>query len=213
MTGLTYFTLLTVLDTTTTPYSGGHPVDRNQASICKYVLFWSDGCNHFEFMNHYADRLSDNGHPVGIATHPTDFWINKRAISYFKVTRTVTATGARPKITTLISFRGEISRVLLITSWLALLLNLWWAIRRRDDLSFLVLAWALGTWLPAEFSNLIDDRTTYLYYMVVTMPALYLAVARLLGAWRLTRWLTAPWVVLLLYDAANLYPFRTLSGS
>jgi hypothetical protein len=213
VTGLAYFSALSLLDAITTPYSGGHPVDRNQAGICDYALIWHDGCNHFEFMNHYASRLRDHGHPQGIAAHPIDFWINKKAISYFTVTRTVTTTGKPPKSTALIWFRGEISRVLLITGWLALLMNLWWAIRRRDDLSFLVLAWALGTWLPPELFNLIGDRTTYLYYMVVATPALYLAVARLLGAWRFTRWLIAPWVVLLLYDAANLYPFRTLSGS
>ena len=125
----------------------------------------------------------------------------------------------------LLWFRGEISRVLLFTSWLALALNLWWAIRRRDDLSFLVVAWAVGTWLPAELFHAIDQRTTYLYYMVVTMPALYIAVARLLGlAWRPNagRWLSvrrlplvlvAVWVALFLVDFANLYPFRTLSGS
>jgi hypothetical protein len=213
VTGLTYFTVLTVIDTITTPYSGGHRVDRNQASICDVALIWSDACNHFAFMNRYAGRLRDHGRPRGIATYPTDFWINKKAISYFKVTRTVTVSGKAPTMTALIWFRGEISRVLLITSWFALLLNAWWAIRRRDDLSFVVVAWALGTWLPPELFNLFGDRTTYLYYMVVTMPALYLAVARFLGAWRITRWLIAPWAVLLLYDAANLYPFRTLSGS
>jgi hypothetical protein len=213
VTGLTYFSALSLLDAITTPYSGGHPVDRNQAGICDYALVWRAGCNHFAFMNRYASRLRDHGHPQGIAAHPFDFWINKKAISYFKVTRTVTTTGEPPKTTALIWFRGEISRVLLITGWLALLLNAWWAIRRRDDLSFLVLAWALGTWLPPEMFNLIGGRTTYLYYIVVTMPALYLAVARFLGAWRFTRWLIVPWVVLLLYDAANLYPFRTLSGS
>ena len=213
VTGLSYFTLLTILDTTTTPFSGGHPVDRDQASICKYTLIWQDACNHFEFMNHYAARLKDNGHPQGIAAHPTEFWVNRKVIPYFKVTRTVSVTGSAPRETALLWFRGEISRVLLITSWFALILNLWWAIRRRDDLSFLVLAWALGTWLPPELFNLIGDRTTYLYYMVVVMPALYLAVARLLGAWRVTRWLILPWALLFLYDAANLYPFRTLSGS
>jgi uncharacterized membrane protein YgcG len=213
VTGLTYLSVLSLLDTITTPYSGGHPVDRGQAGICDYALIWRDGCNHFAFMNHYANRLKDHGHPRGIAAHPFDFWINKKAISYFKVTRTVTTTGKPSESMALIWFRGEISRVLLITGWLALLLNVWWAIRRRDEISFLVLAWALGTWLPPELFNLIGDRTTYLYYMVVTMPALYLAVARFLGAWRFTRWLIVPWVALLLYDAANLYPFRTLSGS
>src|SRR5262249_46450220 len=122
-------------------------------------------------------------------------------------------------------FRGEISRVLLLTSWLALALNLWWAIRRRDELSFLVIAWALGTWLPPELFHAIDQRTTYLYYMVVTMPALYIAVARLLGlAWlpnpgrlfsvrRLPILLIVLWAAVFLLDFANLYPFRTLSGS
>jgi hypothetical protein len=201
-----------VLDTIVTPYSGGQPVDRHQSAICNYTLIWHDACNHFVFMNRYAGKLVDHGHPQGIAAHPTDFWLNRKAITYFKVTRTVTSNKVS-KTTVVIWFRGEISRVLLITGWFAILLNLWWAIRRRDDLSFLVLAWALGTWLPAELFNLIDDRTTYLYYMVVTTPALYLAVARLLGAWRVTRWLIVPWVVLFLYDAALLYPFRTLSGS
>jgi len=212
VTGFTYFTLLTVLDTIVTPYSGGRPVDRNQAAICDYTLIWHDACNHFVFMNRYAGKLVDHGHPQGLAAHPLDFWVNRKAITYFKVTRTVTA-GKVSKTTVLIWFRGEISRVLLITSWFAIVLNLWWAIRRRDDLSFLVLAWAMGTWLPPEAFNLIDDRTTYLYYMVVAMPALYLAVARLLGAWRVTRWLMLPWIVLFLYDAAKLYPFRTLSGN
>src|SRR5262249_49331987 len=113
VTGLSYFTLLAILDTTTTPYSGGHPVDRNQASICKYTLLWQKACNHFEFMNHYAARLKDNGHPQGIAAHPTEFWVNKVVIPYFKVTRTVTVAGSPPKTSTLIFFRGEISRVLL----------------------------------------------------------------------------------------------------
>jgi hypothetical protein len=213
VTGFTYFSLLAVLDTIVTPYSGGHPVDRAQAGVCDYTLIWHDACNHFAFMNRYASELVDHGHPQGIAAHPTDFWLDRKAITYFKVTRTVTVPGKAPISSALIWFRGEISRVLLITSWFALALNLWWAIRRRDDLSFLVVAWALGTWLPPEAFNLIDDRTTYLYYMVVTMPALYLAVARLLGAFRITRWLIAPWIVLLLYDAVVLYPFRTLSGS
>ena len=87
------------------------------------------------------------------------------------------------------------------------------------------MAWALGTWLPAELFHAIDQRTTYLYYMVVTMPALYIAVARLLGlAWlpntgrllslrRLPVLLIVLWAALFLLDFANLYPFRTLSGS
>jgi 4-amino-4-deoxy-L-arabinose transferase-like glycosyltransferase len=209
----TYFSLLTALDKVATPYSGGHPVDRNQASVCQDVLIWSDGCNHFTFMNHYAGKLRDVGPPRGIAARPLEFWLNRKAITYFRVTERVRAHGSVTSTTTAIWFRGEISRVLLVTSWFAILLTVWWAVRRRDDLSLLVLAWILGTWLPPELFNLIDDRTTYLYYMVVTMPALYIAVARLLALRRIPRWVVGTWIVLLLVDAASLYPFRTLSGS
>jgi 4-amino-4-deoxy-L-arabinose transferase-like glycosyltransferase len=221
----TYFSLLSVLDTTTTPYSGGHPVDRNEAGICKYALLWQDGCNHFAFMNRFAARLRDSGSPHGIAAAPTEFWLNRKVITYYATSRTVSVNGVVRSTQKLLWFRGEISRVLLLTSWLALALNVWWAVRRRDELSFLVVAWALGTWLPAELFHAIDQRTTYIYYMVVTMPALYIAVARLLGlAWlpnagrllsvrRLPVLLIVLWAALLLLDFANLYPFRTLSGS
>jgi Dolichyl-phosphate-mannose-protein mannosyltransferase len=211
--GFTYFTVLTILDTAVTPYSGGHPVDRNQSSICDYMLLWKRACNHFTFMNRYAANLRDVGHPRGIASAPTDFWINRKVIPYYEVQTTVRVNGKVKSQQTIIFFRGEISRVLLFTSWLALAVNLWWAIRRRDDLSFLVIAWAIGTWLPTELFHAIDSRTTYLYYMVVVMPALYLAVARLLGVRRWLWPLVVIWAGFLLWDFASLYPFRTLSGS
>jgi 4-amino-4-deoxy-L-arabinose transferase-like glycosyltransferase len=210
--GLTYFSLLSALDALTTPYSGGHPVDRNQSSLCRRLWLWSDGCNHFAFMNRFASKLRDVGHPRGIAAAPTDFWIDRKPITYFAVTRTVYVGGAVRSSTRIISFRGEINRVLLWTSWIAIALCIWLAVRRREQVSFLAIAWILGTWLPPELFHLIDARTTYLYYMVVTMPGLYVAVARLLGANRLLVWLAVPWTAVLLWDFVALYPFRTLSG-
>jgi 4-amino-4-deoxy-L-arabinose transferase-like glycosyltransferase len=207
---VTYFSLLSALDTVVTPYSGGHPVDRNQASVCKYVLIWQDGCNHFAFMNRFAARLRDvGGHPRGIAAAPTEFWLDRKAIPYYATARVVKVGGVTRSNQKILWFRGEISRVLLFTSWAAILLALWWAVRRRDDLSLLTIAWILGTWLPPELFHLIDGRTTYLYYMVVTMPALYLAVARLLGARRVPWLIVAIWVGVFLWDFASLYPFRT----
>jgi 4-amino-4-deoxy-L-arabinose transferase-like glycosyltransferase len=210
--GLTFFTLLSALDTVVTPYSGGHPVDRNEAGVCRYLLLWRDGCNHFAFMNRYAATLHGTGGAHGIAAAPTEFWIDRRAIPYYEASKTITA-GRRRHVVQLVAYRGEIGRVLLFTSLLALALNLWWAIRRRDELSFLVLAWTLGTWLPPELFYVIDDRTTYLYYMVVTMPALYLAVARLLALRRIPLLLKWAWAGALIWDLVALYPIRTLTGT
>jgi hypothetical protein len=44
--------------------------------------------------------------------------------------------------------------------------------------------------------------------MVVTMPALYIAVAKLLGARRLPWLILAAWTIAFLWDFTNLYPFR-----
>lgn len=207
--GITFFSVLSLLDTLVTPWSGGHPVDRNQSSFCNHLLIWRDGCNHFVFMNNYAGRLKSE---KGIASAPTEWWIDHKRISYYTVTTTVSAHGKVLSQKKIVWFRGEISQVLLFTSWLALALCLWWAIRRRDEIAALALAWALGTWLPPEIFHLADDRTTYIYYMVVTMPALYLAAGRLLAARRIPWLLVAIWAGVFLWDFWSLYPFRTLSG-
>jgi hypothetical protein len=48
--------------------------------------------------------------------------------------------------------------------------------------------------------------------MVVTMPGLYIGIARLLGSPRLPRIAILFWFGALLWDFAALYPFRTFSG-
>jgi hypothetical protein len=159
-------------------------------------------------MNHYAATLTDHGRPKGIATVPTGWWLNRKVINYYG-TSVIVKSGERVTATRpILAFKGEISRVLLFTAWLALAMSAWWAVRRRDTASLLTVAWVLGTWLPPELFHVIDQRTTYLYYMVVTMPALYLAVARLLAVKRLPWLLAAIWVAAFLWDFTSLYPFR-----
>jgi 4-amino-4-deoxy-L-arabinose transferase-like glycosyltransferase len=205
---VTFFSLLSILDSAFPPYNDGHRVDRHQAAVCKHLLIWRSGCNHFAFMNHYAATLTDHGRPKGIATVPTGWWLNRKVINYYG-TSVIVKSGERVTATRpILAFKGEISRVLLFTAWLALAMSAWWAVRRRDTASLLTVAWVLGTWLPPELFHVIDQRTTYLYYMVVTMPALYLAVARLLAVKRLPWLLAAIWVAAFLWDFTSLYPFR-----
>jgi hypothetical protein len=49
----------------------------------------------------------------------------------------------------------------------------------------LAAAWFIGTWLPFELLNLLDNRTSYIYYMIIVMPGIYVAVAYLASLlWR-----------------------------
>ncbi len=40
------------------------------------------------------------------------------------------------------------------------------------DLPIIAVTWFLGTWIPFALLSLIDQRTSYLYYMVIVMPGL-----------------------------------------
>ncbi len=80
------------------------------------------------------------------------------------------------------------------------------------QLALVGLAWFLGTWTPFALLSLIDQRTSYLYYMVVVMPGLYIAAAWLASRlWRRRRrWstvLVAVWALTVVVAVVLLYPF------
>ncbi len=69
------------------------------------------------------------------------------------------------------------------------------------------LAWFAGTWVPFEALNLIWQRTSYLYYMIIVMPGIYLAVTALVvRMWR-RRWLVGIWIAAVAVAAVVMYPF------
>jgi hypothetical protein len=72
------------------------------------------------------------------------------------------------------------------------------------------LAWFLGTFLPFEALNLIWQRTSYLYYMIIVMPGIYLSVAALAVRLRRRRWLVGIWIVTVLAAVVVMYPFMPI---
>ncbi len=71
----------------------------------------------------------------------------------------------------------------------------------------LAVAWFLGTYLPFVALSLIWHRTSYLYYMVIVMPGLYVAAVYLMGRLH-RRWLTALLAVAVLGGALVPYPLN-----
>ncbi len=72
------------------------------------------------------------------------------------------------------------------------------------------LAWFLATFLPYELMSIVWQRTSYLYYMVIVMPGIYLAVAALVIRYRRRRWLVGIWGVAVFAAAVIMYPFVPL---
>jgi hypothetical protein len=79
-----------------------------------------------------------------------------------------------------------------------------------NDVELLGLAWFAGTFAPFVLLSLIDNRTSYLYYMVIVMPGVYVAAAQLVA--RIgppPRWIWA-WAVTIAIAVVVMYPFTPL---
>ena len=50
--------------------------------------------------------------------------------------------------------------------------------RGARPLAALGAAWCVGTFLPLAFEAQVLDRISYLYYMLIVMPGIYIVVAR-----------------------------------
>ena len=76
----------------------------------------------------------------------------------------------------------------------------------------LAVTWFLGTWVPFAVLSLVDQRTSYIYYMVIVMPGIYVAATYTAAlGWRLGRaWLRGligVWAFGVLVAVVLMYPF------
>jgi hypothetical protein len=71
-------------------------------------------------------------------------------------------------------------------------------------------AWFLGTFVPFELLSLIWSRTSYLYYMVVVMPGLYMAAVYLVDRLAPDRRALYAWIAVVVGAAVVMYPFTPL---
>jgi predicted membrane-bound dolichyl-phosphate-mannose-protein mannosyltransferase len=196
---------LTVLDVAFKPFH--NPTDSCTGSGSSFSNFFV----HTRFMLCYAGKLTSPQGPVGIASYPWQWLINQAPINYYTTSITVSSGGKVTATHALIAFMGEMNPAIILLALPALALAVDTAIRDRDDLSILVVAWFAGTYVPFVIASLLQHRTSYLYYMVVVLPAVYIAVAGLLSHRRLPRSVLVGYVLILGYEFFALYPFRTLT--
>ncbi len=195
---VTGFALLSALDWLVPPYDPG-----------THRVVGGGALGHLGHMLSYAaHQVSPHG-PAGIASYPWMWLVDLRPIVYLNVNPSQPAPGLAG-IEPPVHFLGMISPPLLILGLPALAVMAWRLLRdpATGQVPAVALAWLAGTFVPFLAFSLVWQRTSYLYYMVVVMPAIYLgcawAAARL--ADRLPRVVMA-WGATVLLAAVAMYPF------
>ena len=211
--------LLGVMDEIATPYNDaagqlipGGPFD-HLAHIVSYA----------------AQQVSPHG-PQGIASYPWDWLIDLKPIVYLRIDPSLPGNGLFA-IHPVSKFLGMVSPPIMLLALPALAFGMYRWLRSPRRAGAIVSApvatlqtpaerqfaavgpaWFVGTWVPFALLSLVDQRTSYLYYMVIVMPGIYVAVSYMLTlAWRLRRtWLralVAVWGVAVLAAVVLMYPF------
>jgi dolichyl-phosphate-mannose-protein mannosyltransferase len=190
---------------------------------------------HIRFMLDYGAHQTSPRGPHGIASYPWGWLIDIKPIVYLNINpqRPVPGLfGVHPQA----HFLGMISPPILLVGLPGLAIAAWSVLEggahlRRPlgrlrhplgsgawlrhpsaavDVELLGLAWFAGTFLPFVLLSLIDDRTSYLYYMVIVMPGIYIAAAQLVArVGPPPRWIWG-WIVTIAIAVVLMYPFTPL---
>jgi predicted membrane-bound dolichyl-phosphate-mannose-protein mannosyltransferase len=168
---------------------------------------------HVAHMLSYAAHQTSPHGPQGIASYPWAWLIDSKPITYLQINPD-RPTAALNHDSPAVHFIGLISPPILLLALPALLLAARAVVRRHlrceDEVGLVGLAWFLGTYPPFVAASLIGSRTSYLYYMVIVMPGIYLVVADLIARIGPRRKLVLVWMVGVVAAAVVLYPFTPL---
>ncbi len=175
-----------------------------------HITYAGSPFTHFFHMVNYATLLKSEPGKPGISSTPFQWLLNEKAIPYAKTAVTASSGGKVVSNHPIYFFQGLMNPFIIFLAIPALCacISIWW--RHNEPLALFAIAWFIGNFLPAVFESYALRRVNYLYYMVIVMPAIYIALARLFGDRRMPTAATIGWAVMLIFGFADLYPIRTL---
>ncbi len=176
------------------------------------VTYAGSPYTHIGHMLSYAAKLRAVPHATGISSTPWLWLLDKREISYARVAVNSLSGGKIVASRAVFDARGEINPFIILLAIPALFTAVAAAWYERDRLAALGAAWCVGTYLPFVIQYALFDRISYLYYMLLVMPGVYLITTRMFSPGRVPRAATLGWAVALVLGFADLYPVRSLSG-
>jgi predicted membrane-bound dolichyl-phosphate-mannose-protein mannosyltransferase len=186
------------------------PYDPQTGKLVPGIPFGEIG----RILSYGANQTSPHG-PKGIASYPWDWLVDIKPITYLRI-NPAHPTAALSQIQPAVHFLGMISPPILLLAIPSMVFATLGALARgrrfrsTDEVGIVGLAWFLGTWLPFVLLSLLESRTSYLYYMVIVMPGIYMAVADMVGRIGPGRILCIAWIVSVFAATVVMYPFTPL---
>ncbi|MHB8693512.1 MAG: glycosyltransferase family 39 protein [Solirubrobacteraceae bacterium] len=189
--------------------------------------------HHLTHILSYASQQSSPHGPTGIASYPWGWFFDYKPIVYLNINPAQPSPGLE-HIHPAVHFLGLVSPPILLLALPALffagasVLGPRWSWSwfgavaagasatdsDRDwalgELPLVGLAWVLGTYLPYVALSIVWERTSYLYYMIIVMPGVYLVLAALAVRARAHRWLIVGWTITIVIALVITYPLTPL---
>jgi dolichyl-phosphate-mannose--protein O-mannosyl transferase len=180
--------------------------------------------SHISHMISFASSLHSTPGSTGADSSPIQWLFDQKPIDYARAAVNGVAGGNVVTERVIVFFRGEVNPFIIFMAIPAIFVGVAsvWQRRRQagqldiaqtlpaDDAPLVGVAWFLGAYLPFVAQNDVAHRITYLFYILIAMPGLYLLTAVFFGRYR--RAAMIGWGVALVFGFVHLYPIRTLSG-
>ena len=177
-----------------------------------HITYAGSPFTHIGHMLSYAAQLKAVPNATGISSTPWQWLLDQKPIDYYRVAVNSVAGGKIVASRAVFDAQGVINPFIIFLALPALGAALAAAWHERDRVAALGVAWCVGTFVPFVIEADGFDRISYLYYMLLVMPGVYIVTARLMSPSRIPRLATLGWVVALIYSFINLYPVKSLSG-
>jgi dolichyl-phosphate-mannose-protein mannosyltransferase len=177
-----------------------------------HITYAGNPFAHIAHMLSYAAKLKAIPNATGISSTPWQWLLDQKPIAYYRVAVNSVANGQIVASRSSFAALGEINPFVIFLAIPALFTAIASAWYERDRVAAVGAAWCLGTFIPFVIQDIAFHRISYIYYMLLVMPGIYLVTARLFSSSRVPRAATLGWVLALIYSFINLYPVRSLSG-
>lgn len=170
--------------------------------------------DHLRHMVEYGANLSRSvvapGSCPGNDSAPWQWLFNECQMNYLRTDVTVMAGEKIISTRASIDFRGALNPLLAGAIPLAFLFAGWFAGRRGSRLAQWAVVWAAASYLPNVVLAIVNDRVTYIYYLLPVVPALAVAVAILLHRSGLPRFVMWGFIAAFVAGFAAYFPFRQI---